>query len=40
MTKENQDLQTLKERPILTKEFLQVLRCSDCNDGKSLIGLS
>ncbi|KAF3889181.1 MULTISPECIES: DUF416 family protein [Nostocales] len=40
MTKENEDLQRLKETPILTEEFLQWLRISSNNDGKSLIDLS
>ena len=40
MAKENKDLQRLKETPILTSDFLNRLKNSSHNNGRSLIDLS
>ncbi|MEH1797513.1 MULTISPECIES: DUF416 family protein [unclassified Nostoc] len=40
MAKQSEDLQHLQETPTLTTEFLQRLRTSSENGGKSLLDLS
>ncbi|MBH8573199.1 DUF416 family protein [Nostocaceae cyanobacterium CENA369] len=40
MAKQSEDLQRLRETPTLTAEFLQWLRTSSENGGKSLLDLS
>nr|WP_322660321.1 DUF416 family protein [Dendronalium sp. ChiSLP03b]MDZ8206045.1 DUF416 family protein [Dendronalium sp. ChiSLP03b] len=40
MAKQSEDLQRLRETPTLTPEFLQWLRTSSENSGKSLLDLS
>ncbi|MEZ2250370.1 hypothetical protein [Microcoleus sp.] len=40
MAKEAEDLQRLKETETLTRDFLEWLRTSSHNNGKSLIDLS